>query len=180
MIRLFAAVEIPKNIQVYLHSMGRSLHGGRPVPEEQIHITLRFIGEVDGALFHDIRENLREVKSQSFDLGIRGVGHFPPRGKPRVIWAGLKQSDPLARLKKKIDSSLLKCGLPPENRKFSPHVTIARLKNCSMQRVTDFLSGNAFLEFEDFRVDCFHLFSSKLSQKGATHIVEESYPLLSD
>ncbi len=178
MMRLFIAVLIPEYIGPLLHEMGRSLPGGRPVPVEQIHITLRFIGEVEGSVFKDIRENLSTVRVSPFTIGIRGVGHFPPRGKPRVIWAGLEPVEELIRLKRKIDACLLQCGIAPDSRKFSPHVSIARLNNSPLNRVTQFLAGNAFLQFDEFEVNCFELFSSRLSPKGAIHTLEERYPLL--
>jgi len=177
MIRLFIALPIPSTMRVLLHAMGRSLHGARAVPEEQIHLTLRFIGEVETSLLLDIKDQLKQAQFSQFQMNIRGVGHFPPRGKPRVIWAGLDAGDPLIRLKRKIDTSLIQSGIPSEGRKFSPHITIARIKNSSMQRVTDFLAGNAFLEFDRFTAECFHLYSSRLTQKGAVHTLEEIYPL---
>ncbi len=180
MIRLFTAVPIPGRINSFLHAMGRSLPGARAVAEDQIHITLRFIGEVEGGLFHDIREKLTGVTGKPFDLAIRGVGHFPPRGKPRILWAGLEPTDQLITLKRRIDAALIECGLPPDNRKFAPHVTFARLNNPPLNRLTNFLAGNAFLQFETFEVTCFNLYSSKLSPKGALHSLEASYPLPAD
>ncbi len=159
--------------------MGASLPGARAVPEEQIHITLRFIGEVDGTTFLDIKEILEKVHVSEFTLGIAGVGHFPPRGKPRVIWAGLQPTEELVKLKRQIDTRLIECGIAPDTRKFSPHITLARLNTTHLKRVTEFLAGNAFLRFDDFGVSAFHLYSSKLSHKGAVHTLEASYSLSS-
>jgi len=177
MIRLFTAVPIPDQFKVFLHEMGRGLPGAKPVAPEQMHITLRFIGEVEGGLFKDIREELAAVECCAFPLAIRGVGHFPPRGRPRVVWAGLEPTEELKRLKRKIDTRLISCGLPPDNRKFAPHITLARLNTTSLGRITSFLAGNAFVEFDEFMVDSFHLYSSKLSAKGAQHFLEGNYPL---
>ncbi|MEE4241195.1 MAG: RNA 2',3'-cyclic phosphodiesterase [Desulfopila sp.] len=180
MIRLFTAIPLPEQITPFLHAMGRSLPGAKAVPEDQIHVTLRFIGEVEGGLYHDIRESLAEVASEPFQLAIRGVGHFPPRGKPRVLWAGLEPVDQLIALKRRIDTTLIQCGLPPDSRKYTPHVTLARLSNTPLNRLTSFLAGNAFLEFDTIAVNCFNLYSSKLSPKGAIHSLEASYSLLVD
>lgn len=177
MIRLFTAIPIPADIRYTLHAMGQSLPGAKAVAEEQIHITLRFIGEVEGSIYKDIQESLRTIETPPFRVCIQGVGHFPPRGKPRVLWAGLQPTDELIRLKRKIDTRLFDCGLPPDNRKFSPHVTIARIAGTPLQRVTRFLAGNAFLQLDDFPVDGFNLYSSKLSPKGARHTMEARYPL---
>lgn len=179
MIRLFIAIPIPQTIRVLLHAMGRSIHGCRPVPEEQIHITLRFIGEVDGTVFTDIREILSTVSIPPFSIRVKGVGHFPPRGKPRVIWAGIDRNEPLISLKRKVDMKLASCGIPADGRKFSPHITLARINSSSLDRITAFLSGNAMLEFDDFVSDEFHLYSSTLSHKGAIHTLEERYTLQS-
>ena len=178
--RLFIAVTLPQKIRMLLHHMGNCLQGARAVPEEQIHITLRFLGDVEGGQFHVIRESLHEVQMDPFFLSLRGTGHFPPRGNPRVIWAGLNKTEQLPRLKKRVDRALLKCGIPPEGRKFSPHITLARCKTTSVRRAAEFLSGNALLHSEDFAVDAFHLFSSSLTPKGAIHTLEESYPLDTD
>ena len=180
MIRLFISIEIPPIIRALLQAMGRSLHGARGVPEDQIHITLRFIGEVEGSVLQDIHEKLSSVHFDPFSIKIKGVGHFPPRGKPRVVWAGIEQNEHLTRLKKKIDAALNQAGLPPDDRKFAPHITIARLNSSSLQRITEFLSGNSFLQFDEFEINSFHLYSSKLSHKGAIHICEESYSLISN
>ncbi len=177
MIRLFIAVPLPEKIRSSLHAMGRSLPGARPVPPEQIHITLRFIGEVEGSIFRDIKENLSTILAPAFSLVIQGVGHFPPRGKPRVIWAGLHPTDNLRILKRKIDSNLQQCGIAVEKRKFSPHVSLARLKTCPIKRVTEFLAGNSFLTSEELQITSFNLYSSKLVQKGAIHTLEQNYPL---
>lgn len=177
MIRLFTAVPIPDHNTPLLHEMGRSLPNAKAVPQEQIHITLRFIGEVEGSVFKDIRESLEMVKTAPFRVSIRGVGHFPPRGKPRVIWAGLEPKEGIIKLKRQIDTRLSACGVAPDPRKFSPHITLARLNNTPLKRVTNFLAGNAFVQFEEFEVDCFHLYSSKLLAKGAQHTLEAIYPL---
>lgn len=177
MIRLFIAVELPPDILSYIKDLGRGIPGARPVREEQIHLTLRFLGEVEGTLFKDIRECLSAVRKRPFRIQISGVGHFPPRGKPRVIWAGVAPTDELTRLKNRVDRELLTCGLEAERRKFSPHITLARLRNSPIQRVSSFLAGNSFLQTPEFTVDHFHLFSSQLGRNGAIHTLEESYSL---
>lgn len=178
MIRTFIAVPVPQTIRYILHSMGRGLPGARPVPEEQIHLTLRFIGEVEGGLFYDIKESLSDIRHPAFTMGIKGVGHFPPRGKPRVIWAGVTAQEKLLALRNSVEKQLSSCGIPPENRKFTAHITLARLKDTHLKRIGEFLSGNSFLEMDEFPVRDFHLYSSKLTGRGAIHTLERSYPLL--
>ena len=173
MIRLFIAVELPKDILSYIKDLGRGIPGARPIRAEQIHLTLDFLGEVEGTMFKDIRECLLEIKKKPFQLQISGVGHFPPRGKPRVLWAGVTPTDELIRLKKRIDKVLLTCGLDLEKRKFSPHITLARLHDSPIQKISEFLAGNSFLKTPEFTVDSFHLFSSQLGRNGAIHTLKE-------
>ncbi len=176
--RLFIAVELPQPIRFMLHSMGRGIPNSRPVKEEQIHLTMRFIGEVEGNVFKDIQERLTAIKHPPFSIVMKGVGHFPPRGKPRVIWVGVEPKGELLKLRNRIEKTLTTCGIEPEGRKYMPHVTLARLNNTPLKRVGEFLSGNSFFQTETFTVESFHLFSSKLTSKGAIHFIEQSYPLV--
>ena len=175
--RLFIAVDLPDTINENLEAMFYGIPGARWVALDQLHLTVRFIGDVDGALFHDIKNTLEEVNIPPFDLQLKGVGHFPPRGTPRVIWVGLKKSEPIQLFRKKIDTALFKIGLEPERRKFSPHITLARLKNSPIQKVANFLSGNGLFSQEPFQVDDFKLYSSTLTSKGAIHTIERIYSL---
>jgi RNA 2',3'-cyclic 3'-phosphodiesterase len=175
--RLFVAIDIPETLCTLLHAMGRGIPGARPVGADQIHLTLRFIGEVDGGVARDIKDALSEVQAPPFSLAIRGVGHFPPRRAPRVLWAGLDPCEELILLRNRIERRLVDCGLEPEPRKFSPHITIARLKDSPLRRIGEFLAGNALFCSESFAVDEFILYSSRLIKSGAVHTIEQRYPL---
>jgi 2'-5' RNA ligase len=175
--RLFIAVDLPETIKNNLSLMAFGIPGARWVAPEQLHLTVRFIGEVDGGLFHDIQEILDEIHFASFSLQLKGVGYFPPRGAPRVLWIGLDKSEPLQLLRKKIDTALLRARIEPEGRKYSPHITLARLKNSPANKIANFLSGNSLFRQEPFQVEDFKLYSSVLSPKGAYHKVERIYPL---
>jgi len=175
--RLFIAVDLPETIRKNLVAMSFGIPGAKWVSPEQLHLTVRFIGDVDGALFRDIKNILDEVNFTLFSLQLKGVGYFPPRGAPRVLWIGLEKSEPLQLLRKKIDSRLLQVRVEPEGRKFSPHITLARLKNSPVQKIANFLSGNGLFSQEPFMVEDFKLYSSILSPKGAYHRVERIYPL---
>ena len=176
--RLFIAVDLPEPIKKNLRSMSFGIPGAKWVSPEQLHLTVRFIGEIDGVLFLDIKKILEEISLESFDLQLKGVGYFPPRGVPRVLWIGLEKNEPLQLLRKKIDSTLLRLRIEPEGRKFAPHITLARLKNSPVHKITNFLSGNGLFSQEPFRVEDFKLYSSILSPKGAYHKIEEVYPLI--
>ncbi len=175
--RLFIAVDMPETIRNNLSLMAFGIPGAKWVAPEQLHLTVRFIGEVDGGLFRDIKEILGEIHFASFSLQLKGVGYFPPRGAPRVLWVGLEKSEPLQLLRKKIDTALLRVRIEPEGRKFSPHITLARLKNSPVNKIANFLSGNGLFSQEPFQVEDFKLYSSVLSPKGAYHKVERIYPL---
>lgn len=177
MIRLFIAIPIDTDIRKKLSNLGGTIPGASPVPEEQVHLTLRFIGEVESNLFHDVKERLHELKSDPLDLCIQGSGHFPPRGNPRVIWAGVKPAGDVIILRNRVNTILSRCGIAPEHRKFYAHITLARLTNSPPERVADFLAGNALLQSPSFTVDRVNLYSSKLTPDGAIHRIEGSYPL---
>ena len=177
MYRLFVAVDLPSEIQEELATICFGLPGARWVPAEQLHLTLRFIGEVDGNLFKDIKEMLSSVTTEPFTMRLKGVGHFPPRKRPRVIWVGIEANDPLLRLRGKIESVLVRGGLAPEGRKYSPHITIARLKETPAVKAGNFIAANGLFASPPFTVQEFLLYSSKLTAKGAIHTIEAVYPL---
>ncbi|MDR3628882.1 MAG: RNA 2',3'-cyclic phosphodiesterase [Desulfocapsaceae bacterium] len=177
MIRLFVALDIPAPLRQRLHAMGKDIPGARPAPRDQIHLTLRFIGEVDDGMALDIEASLAAVRSPPFSLSVRGVGCFPHRGTPRVLWAGLSESRELDILHTHIENRLIACGLPPEPGKFSPHITLARLRDCPRRQADAFLADKALFRSEDFPVEGFVLYASRLLKSGAVHVARASWPL---
>lgn len=173
MIRLFVAIDLPETAQAFLGSMGGTIPGSRPVPPEQVHLTLKFIGEVDTAMLSDIQEALHTVRLSPFKTGLKGVGYFPPRGTPKVLWAGITPDTEVTRLRNKIEKALADINIPRGKRKFAPHFTICRLKNSPIHKVAEFLAANSFLESPQFTVQEFTLYSSVLNKKGAIHRVED-------
>ncbi len=178
MIRLFVGIPIAPAIRQLLSSLGGTVPGARAIPEDQIHLTLRFIGEVEPSTLTDIRDSLEGLVSRPLTLSIKGTGHFPPRGQPRVLWAGIDPAGDVIILRNRVNNRLSICGIRPEQRKFHPHVTLARLKNSSPKRVASFLAANALLESPPFKVDQVLLYSSTLHPAGAIHRVEAVYPLV--
>ena len=144
---------------------------------EQMHLTLRFIGEVDGGVFRDIKEGLAGIKAPGFSLQVKGLGFFPPRKTPRVLWAGIAPVEEVSGLRNRIENVLVGMGLEPEGRKYSPHITLARLHDTPLARLGRFLAGNSLFATQAFPVSEFHLYSSELTSKGAFHTIEASYPL---
>lgn len=177
MMRLFIAIDIDEIIRHDIAGLGRSLPNTRPVAADQLHLTLKFIGEVDGSRALDIRDGLEEVSRPKFSLCLKGVGVFPPRGIPRILWAGVEPHDNIVALRNAIEKKLADIDIPREKQKFSPHLTLARLKYCPLKRLQEFLAGNALLRTPDFPVEQFHLYKSQLTKGGAIHTIVRSYPL---
>jgi 2'-5' RNA ligase len=151
--------------------------GARWVEPANLHLTLRFIGEADGALFQDIGEALAEVEAAPFELRVRGVGKFGQRRRVRQLWAGVEAGPLLDQLQRRVEAGLAALGLEPERRKFHAHVTLARLKAAPLERVGAFLATHNLFASEPFAVDSFALFSSLLSRNSAVYRAEASYPL---
>jgi len=177
MYRLFVAIDLPADVKEQLRPLCGGLPGARWVGGEQLHLTLRFIGEVDGGVFRDVDEQLGMVRASSFSLVLQGVGHFPPRGQPRVVWVGVEKSDPLKHLHGRVESALAEAGLDRDGRKFSPHITLARLKETPATRVGRYLEEFGLFRTEPFPVDEFTLYSSTLTRHGPVHTPEATYPL---
>jgi 2'-5' RNA ligase len=177
MYRLFVAIELPADVKQELARIALGVPGARWLEEDEIHLTLRFIGEIAGDVYHDVMESLATVDARAFELTLKGVGHFPPRGEPRILWAGVERSEGLVALRKKVESALVRANIPGDSRKFSPHVTIARLKGTPIEKVGSYLTSYGLFRAGPFAVTEFCLFSSRLGAKRAVHRLEESYPL---
>jgi 2'-5' RNA ligase len=175
--RLFVAINLPDETKSRLKPLLSGLPGASWSDPESLHLTLRFIGDVDGADSEDIIEALSEIEFGSFELELAGLGHFPLRGAPKQIWIGAEHSDSLLRLQNKIDRALIELGFEPERRKFFPHVTLARLSGTPLGRVADYLSYNADIQLTPFTVNAFQLYSSELLAAGAYHEIVADYRL---
>lgn len=156
------------------------LPGARWASPDQLHLTLHFIGEVDGAVLRQLREMLAQISCPAFQIDLQGVGVFPLRGKnPHTLWVGVEKSAQLLSLYDQVASALLAVGSEPEQRKYAPHVTLARLKNTPVKRLDEFIGLHMPLFIPDIRVTRFRLYRSVLGAKGAKHYVEQEYLLTS-
>lgn len=173
--RLFIAIDFPEQVKQRLSQLCYGLKGSRWVPPEQFHITLKFIGDTKERYFFEIQEALREIEVPSFELKLKGLGCFPPRKDPKVLWVGIEKNETLLRLRNKVENNLSKIGIEREQRKFSPHLTFARLKNTTSGQVGNFIAVNGLFQTEPILISEFHLYSSILTQKGAIHKIEETY-----
>jgi len=175
--RLFTGIEIPKELGERLAFLRGGLPGARWIDRENYHMTLRFVGDIDGRVAEEIAYALARVRRASFSLRLDGVVSFGTR-KPHAIVARIASSPPLAELQAEHERLLQRMGLPPDQRKFIPHVTLARLKGVSTRDIADYLSLRGGFVAGPFEVDRFVLFSAKESTGGGPYIVEEAYPLL--
>jgi 2'-5' RNA ligase len=170
------AVDLPAAVRPRLSSIAGGI-GGRATPEDQIHVTIRFLGSIAERVFEQVRSELECVSVPEFECRVEGVGCFPPRGAPRVLWAGLRPAEPFLLLEGEISSALARIGIAREERPFSPHATLARLRDARPGDARDFLEQNAAHSSETFPVSEFVLYSSELTPQGARHTVEKRYPL---
>lgn len=179
--RLFIAIDLPPEAKNRLEALqAGSIPAARPVGRSQMHLTLKFLGDVDGAAFRRVRSVLAEVRAAPFVLGLRGVGCFPPRGAPRVLWAGLDAPPELAALHGQLEQRLAAAGFPPEERDFSPHITLARFKTRPPgEAVARFLRQHAAFAVAPFPVGEVVLYSSLLRPDGPRYTREQVLPLMS-
>lgn len=175
--RLFVAIPIPENIKQRLVGFCGGVPRARWQSPDQMHLTVRFIGEVDGGAGVDIDSALSMIRAVPFTLELSGIGTFGPKGRERVLWAGVAKSDPLVRLRDRIEAALVRAGQPPCARKFHPHVTLARLNGVPKGRLFEFAAVHGDFRSGPFRVDGFALYSSFLSRNGAVHTLEARYSL---
>ncbi len=178
MIRLFAAVPLPWEIQERLSDLAAGLPGARWVPPENMHITLRFIGEVDRGTADDIDGLLSGVRAPAFELSFAGVGTFGSGRQVRAAWIGVEKSEALHHLRDKVESAAVRAGLEPERRKFTPHVTLARFKKASPgSHLARWIEAHGGFSAGPFDVDRFTLFQSHLGREGAHYEAVAEYPL---
>jgi RNA 2',3'-cyclic 3'-phosphodiesterase len=174
--RLFVALALPAQIVDSLTAIQSGVPGARWLTREQMHLTLRFIGECDGREEAAVDDALHTIAAPSFPLVIKGVGEFGGRN-PNALWAGVESNEALLHLQRKIESALQRVGLPAEARKFTPHITLARLRAAPRGRVMDFLSHHGLFKCPAFDVSGFVLYSSHLSPEGSVYRAEKAYRL---
>ena len=175
--RLFVALSLPEDVQQRLSGLANGLPGARWVKPENMHLTLRFLGEVDNLAAADVDDALAKIRSPGFGLSLNGIGHFGEGRKLRALWVGVDASDELMRLQEKIEQALIRLGLPPEPRKFKPHVTLARFKSNPGARLQAYLADHNLLRAGPIAIESFELYSSFTSADGPIYRVEASYPL---
>ena len=174
--RLFVALRPPAPIRAALLDMMGGVENARWQDEAQLHLTLRYIGEVPPALANDVAEELGRVAVQPFPLTMRGVGHFERKGVPHSLWAGIAPSEPLKVLQGRVERACRRAGCAPESRKFAPHITLARL-NRSAGPVGGWLQAYGGHAGEPWLADHMILYESHLSPHGSDYQPVVRFPL---
>jgi RNA 2',3'-cyclic 3'-phosphodiesterase len=174
--RLFVGLRPPPAVRARLLGAMGGVTGARWQNDGQLHLTLRFIGEVERPLAEDLAIALSNIHYPPIEVALAGVGQFDSRGRPNALWAGVRPHDALAGLHKKVDQALVRCGLAPERRAYLPHITLARM-NAGTGTPDRFLESQAGLTGPPFTLDHFLLFESTLGREGAAYEAIGRYPL---
>ncbi len=175
--RLFVGLDLPWEIRSELTKLRTSLPGARWVAEESLHLTLRFIGEVTPNQAEDIDVALHNLRGKKFPLTLTGLGTLSRSGREISLWAGVERSAALEHLQAKVETALQRAGLPPERRRFVPHVTLARLDSLVDSRLAAYVQANNLFRSSTVEIDHVTLFSSLLGKEAAVYTAEVAYPL---
>lgn len=173
--RLFVALEMPEEAVAGLVRLCSGLPGASWTDPADLHLTLRFIGEVDHDTFVEIGQGLHEIMLRPFELTLKGLGLFPPRGEPRHLWAGVEDGAVVEPLRRRVDRVVDAAGVPRERRRFVPHVTLARFREPPpADRLGSWLTRRALFRLPSFPVSGFNLYSSYPGGQDA-YVVEAGY-----
>ena len=174
--RIFTGLEIPDSVRQSLSMLRGGLPGARWIDPENYHVTLRFVGDVDDGTAREVASLLGRVRRGPFELRFDELSSFGGR-RPRAVIATLAQTQALMELQAEHERLMQRVGLEPEGRKYTPHVTLARLRDSSSRQVADYLATRALLAPMPFTASRFVLFSSRASTGGGPYVVEAAYPL---
>ncbi len=171
--RLFVALDLPESITARLIDLNPNLPGVHWLQPKQMHLTLSFLGKVESEQEQSLREKLEEVRFTKFLLPIAGVGCFPGKGNPRIVWAGVGGGHPqLFHLYKCVQEAAIAARLEPDLRAWHPHITVARAKDISAETLRPFLKTNADFDAGFIRIETFSLYSSSPAPLGSAYTRE--------
>ncbi|MEH6404861.1 MAG: RNA 2',3'-cyclic phosphodiesterase [Sneathiella sp.] len=170
--RLFVALRLPEEIKQEISTLRGGIPEARWISDDNAHITLAFIGDAPNADVMDIGLALSRIKHPEFELHLDSVGVFGNSKRPRVLWTGVSPSDPLSLLQQKVAKTLTNLGIKLEDRKFKPHITLARVHMSPYEKVRQYLSDNALFKTKSITIENFTLFSSHLAHSGAIYTEE--------
>lgn len=175
--RFFVAISLPEPLRKELVDLDPKISGVRWAPMDQMHLTLGFFAHVSAEIDPLFREKLLAIEFRSFFLPIKGIGTFPPKGAPKIIWVGVGSGHPhLFQIHKRVQEAAIAVGLEPDLRPWHPHVTLARCQPFGGGGVGKFLKQHVDLDLGLIRVEAFHLNSSELTPAGPIHTCELTIP----
>jgi 2'-5' RNA ligase len=171
--RLFIAIDMPESVTGLLAEMNPHLHGVRWLRADQIHLTVSFLGNVGPIAEETLREKLAAIRFTAFFTPVVGIGTFPAKGKPNVIWAGVGSGHPqLFHIYKKVQEAALGAGLEPDLRTWHPHITFARCRDVAPHVLRPFLKEQSDFDAGMIRVESFVLYSSIPGPLGSAYTRE--------
>ena len=177
--RLFVALELPEALKQAIGELQSGLRDARWLDADALHVTLAFVGEVEPSARRRIEEALARVEAPPLAVELHGIGHFPHRGPPRVLWTGASPAAALGTLAAVVRRALARAGFPPERRKFAPHVTIARFRRPPPPHaLQDYLGAYSLFRTPSAPIASFRLLSSVLRPSGARYTIEADFPLI--
>lgn len=176
--RLFVAIDIPEHIRDSLLELQSGLQGARWRPYDNLHLTLRFIGEVDRHTEREIDSALSRITAPAFEINMEGTGKFGNK-RPHTLWAGVHSNTALLHLAQKVETAITQSGLLPEKRKYTPHVTIAYLNHINELDLNTFIATHSDFKTPTFQIDSFHLYQSHMGKSASHYEIIASYPLTS-
>ena len=173
--RLFIALSPPEDLRDLLLDAMEGIEGARWIDEANLHLTLRFVGEVETPVAEDLAARLAQIAAEAFPVQLDGVGHFTRKGQAAALWARVLPEPELEALRHKVERACEAAGLGRETRRFTPHVTLARL-NRSSGDISRWLASFGDLRLQ-WRAEHFTLFESRLGRSGATYEAVATFPL---
>ena len=179
-LRLFIALTLPDTVLDSLESLQTGLPDVRWTPASQMHVTLKFLGDVADQTAEEMAHAIQEIQQPPLELRLAGLGHFPQKKAFPVLWAGLEPEETLLGLHAKVESFCGQRGLARDKRRFLPHITLGRMKRNHPRRLREYLELHHELRSAPFLCDHLALFSSQLSPSGAHHEVLGSVLLQGD
>lgn len=177
--RLFIAIDLPEDRRDELRHLRTDDLPARWSPEEQFHLTLRFLGNTSDADTARLERRLDDIEAPSFLVGLHGLGVFPSRRKPRVLVALAREAPELMTLQDRIAKLTAELGFEADRKPFNPHITVARFKKATPREVRGYLKLHEGFSLEPFHVGSFRLYESRLGPQGANHVVLREYHLRS-
>jgi RNA 2',3'-cyclic 3'-phosphodiesterase len=167
--RLFIAIPLPEDIRYELSDFQDNELNVRWVSPDQMHLTLKFLGQVNSIQKKQVSKLLSEIWFDSFQIAIQGFGFFPEKGSPRVFWAGIQtETSALHDLQNKVEMAALDIGIPKDKHPYIPHITLGRMNDNSLKR-TELIRADSEISSRKFTVDHFKLYQSILQPEGAIH-----------